>query len=142
MKPTIGLIGLLFAFCMSYSGYATSQEVETGIQLLTQNGISYVSGGTGEDQQQAMANLRKEYDLRATFAMKKTGEFLADIKVTIQNPSDEKVFEGASLGPLFFAKLAPGKYKVTADFGGKSQVQSILLKKGGVKDLYFYWERE
>jgi len=142
VKPIAGIIPLLLFCCMVDSDYALSQEVAVEIQPLTQNGIPYVSGGTGQDEKQAMTSIRKDYDFHATFALKKTGEYLADVGVTIQNPSGDKVFDGNSLGPLFFAKLPPGKYKITAVSDGKSQTQSILLNKSGTKDLYFYWESE
>lgn len=142
MKPLNGLLLALLFFGTANFDNARSQELVTGIQPVTQNAITYVSGGTGQDEQQAMAGMRKDYDLHATFAIKKTGEYLANVGVTIQNAKGEKIFDAGSLGPLFFAKVPPGQYKFTANSGGKAQVQSIVLKKNGVKDLYFYWDSE
>ncbi len=106
------------------------------------NGINYVSGGIGESQQKSMQEIRKDYNLLLTFATKKTGEFEADVKVNIQSSTGKTIFEMDSVGPLFYVKLPPGKYRINAELNGKSLSQSASVAKTGSKQLAFYWEEQ
>ncbi|MEO8407539.1 MAG: hypothetical protein ABI476_03830, partial [Oxalobacteraceae bacterium] len=117
-----------------------AEDTAAGVAAMTQNGISYVSGGIGAAQQQALKSMRKDYNLLLTFAVKKSGAYLADIKVNIQNAKGDKVLDTVSSGPLFYAKLAPGKYRVMAESKDKVLTKSVSIGKRGAKDLYFYWD--
>lgn len=140
MKRVNRLALLLLSSSLLMPGIGFSAEALMGIAPKTENGITYVSGGVGEGQAQTMKGMRKDYNLQLTFAIKGTGEYLADIKVNIQDAKGKKILETVSPGPLFYAKLPQGKYKVTAEFHGKSLTKSTNIKTSSARDLYFYWE--
>lgn len=106
------------------------------------NGIAYVSGGVGHDEQQEMLSLRKDYNLQLCFANRKTGEYRADILVTVKDANGVEVLSAMSDGPLFYARLPAGGYHVAALSDGMAQVRSVTLNKAGFRDLYFYWDSE
>ena len=136
------LPSLLFSACLLLPGIGFAEEEGTEAPTRVENGILYMSGGIGENQQQSMVQRRKDYTLALTFAMKKTGEYVADVNVLIQNAANQKILETKSTGPFFYAKLPPGKYKVSAELDGKSQSKSTQIKITGLRELYFYWEGE
>ena len=142
MKHVNRLALLLLSSILLIPGIGFSAEALWGLRPRPRMESPIVSGGIGEGQAQAMKSMRKDYNLQLTFAMKGTGEYLADIKVNIQDAKDKKVLETVSPGPLFYAKLPQGKYKVTAEFHGKPLTQSTNVKRGSARDLYFYWEKE
>lgn len=136
------LSSILFIPGIGFSGEAAT-EITTEITPVTEGNISYIGGGIGAGQAQAMKNLRKDFNLLLTFALKGSGEYLADINVSIQNAKGKQILETVSPGPLFYAKLPQGKYKVSAEYGGKVLIKSTDIKKGSVaRDLYFYWDKE
>ena len=122
MKRMNRLALLLLSSSLLMPGIGFSGEALMEIAPTTENGITYVSGGIGEGQAQAMMGMRKDYNLQLTFAMKGTGEYLADVKVNIQDAKGKEILETVSSGPLFYAKLPQGRYKVTAEFNGKPPV--------------------
>lgn len=142
MKRLICLTLLLMSSSLLLPGIAFSAGAAIGLTPKTENGITYVSGGIGAGQEKAMQDMRKDYNLQLTFALKGTGDYLADLKVNIQDAMGKKVLETMSPGPLFYAKLPQGKYQVTATFHGKSLTQSTDVEKGSARDLHFYWEHE
>lgn len=142
MKRMNRLALLLLSSSLLMPGIGFSGEALMEIAPTTENGITYVSGGIGEGQAQAMMGMRKDYNLQLTFAIKGTGEYLADVKVNIQDAKGKEILETVSAGPLFYAKLPHGRYKVTAEFNGKPLAKSTNIKAGSARDLYFYWEKE
>lgn len=101
------------------------------------NGIAYASGGIGEDD--PVARMSEHYNLHIIFAAKGNGEYLADIRVVVENSKGARVLEAESTGPIFYAKLPSGQYRITADYQGTALRKSVFVKDGRLQDLYFYW---
>lgn len=105
----------------------------------TEAGVMYVNGGIGNDEQQAIKTMRKDFNLEMTFATKNGGEFMSDIHLKIEDKSGKKVFKSGGIGPMFLIKLAPGTYTVMAKSRDQMQSKTITVGDGGIKNLYFYW---
>lgn len=144
MNPVqVGIQLLLGAsLLMSVIGIAGKNANATEPLERTERTIAYVSGGIGDDEKAAMDATRKNYNLWLTFASKKTGEYQADVKVTIKDSRANTLFEVSALGPLVHLKLPPGQYKIEADLRGKVQSQPVHIKPGGGTELIFRWESE
>ena len=110
-------------------------------QPKTENGITYLSGGIGKSEAQAMRAEAKRYPLSMTFSTRKDNEFLASVPVTIRNSSGKTVLDAVSEGPILLVKLPPGKYKVTAEAYGKTYRRSVQVSAKGDTPLYFHWPR-
>lgn len=103
------------------------------------NTTPYVSGGIGEDEQQALQAEAANYNLRLSFAEKGSGAYLSDVKVTIRNAADATILAAVSEGPWFFAKLLPGRYRITVEADGQPQTRTVILTPGQAMKLHFYW---
>ncbi len=130
------------AIAMAAASTAFSQEASrpTEPQVST-SGVKYVSGGIGAGSQQAMERVRKDYNLRLTFARPGSGEYLSDVRVRAENSSGEAALDVVSHGPLFFARLPAGSYRIKADFEGKAQVRPVTIRKGHSRELIFYFAK-
>ena len=109
--------------------------------MTSPEGISYASGGVGDSSQQAMEVIRKDFNLHITFARPKSGDFITDVQVGIENAHHEQIVNTVSSGPFFFADLPTGRYRITADAGGKSQTRSVSVTKGHTRGLVLYFAR-
>ena len=106
----------------------------------TQGDISYVSGGIGGDQRQALREAAPNYNLHLLFAGGGSGEYLSSIKVTIVDQQGVIVLEAVSEGPYFMAKMSPGKYKVSADAGSAgAQTRVVTVPPRGAASTSFFW---
>ena len=110
------------AFLLLPAIQAWSQEVHH------QDGISYVSGGIGLDEREAMKANRHGYNLFLTFA-EKSGAFVADVQVVVKALKGKKGFDTVSEGPFLYAALPPGKYRVSVEFEGMRQSRVVNLGK-------------
>ncbi|HJV02109.1 MAG TPA: hypothetical protein VJ752_16335 [Burkholderiaceae bacterium] len=104
--------------------------------------VPFLNGGVGEDQQQEMLAVRKDYNLLLTFASRGSGEFVADVHLTVTDHAGKTVLQLNGAGPLVYARVAPGNYKVEAVARGVTQTQAATVGKQGARDLYFYWAPE
>lgn len=143
MKTRFPLLATVLAvIALSWSGLALSSESYVIEPATSASGIEYVSGGVGADQREAMAAVRQNYNLHLTFARPKSGEYLSQVSVMIQNHKREQVLAEVSDGPMFFARLPAGTYKVTAEFQGKSQTKAVKVGSRGARGLVYYFAKD
>ena len=109
------------------------------IQVQNDRGIRYMSGGVGEGERAELNALSPQFNLRLLFAMQGSGDYLADIRVSILNARGETVLSAESRGPWFFAQLLPGAYTVNVDAMGQTQEQTTHISDARQTHLNFYW---
>jgi hypothetical protein len=100
---------------------------------------TYLNGGIGKDEEDAMHRIAKEFSLRLIFSEHKDGEFIANVPVVIVDAHGNPVFSLADAGPMLDVMLPKGKYKVSARFKGLTESQEVNLDGKEGKDLYFHW---
>lgn len=99
----------------------------------------YVTGGVGADEQAQMEQLRSQFNLRILTARRKSGDFLADARVSISRGS-ETVLQALMTGPLMLIQLPPGSYRVTVAAEGKEVERPVTIGRGERRELYLYWD--
>ena len=107
-------------------------------QVITQNGVSFVSGGVGVDSQERLNAREKEFNLKLVFTLVE-GNYLADIGVTVKNAAGKTVIEHTAEGPFFMAKLPAGTYSVSVVDDGKEQTRKVAVRDGRLRTEYFRW---
>ncbi|MDD1621036.1 MAG: carboxypeptidase-like regulatory domain-containing protein [Methylococcaceae bacterium] len=123
----------------SISGFAEEQPL---ITPQTQGEVSFVSGGVGGDEREAMQAIRANYNLNLLFSVKGSGEYLSDVKVRITDSKDNTVLDTVSDGPKLFAKLKPGRYVVTVDSDGQVLHKTATVGDKRTTSLSFTWPAE
>lgn len=122
---------------------ATQKEIE-GVVLIPmmQNGISYIGGGVGVEERQALAQWAKSYSLRIEMALK-SGEYLGDLQIKIFDNTGKRVLESLSDGPLMYLQLSSGRYKVEISdpksTGLATKVREVSVSEGQQTRLFFSW---
>ena len=114
---------------------------QDSIVVETITATTYLNGGIGKPEADAMRRMAKEFPLRLTFSERKDGEFIADVPVVITDARGNPVFELPKAGPLLYVMLPNGKYKVSARFKGLTESREVTLAGKEGKDLSFHWKR-
>ncbi|CAG2155354.1 carboxypeptidase regulatory-like domain-containing protein [Cupriavidus numazuensis] len=103
------------------------------------SGVPYVAGGIGKGQVDAMRSMQANYNLRMTFARARTGEYLADIRVRVEDLHGKRVVDAMVPGPLLYARLPEGTYRVSSTFGTQEQTRQVKIERGHARELVIYF---
>jgi hypothetical protein len=136
MKKITILVMSFFVFSLATAYFTT--VAQAGPMVKSYEGITYISGGVGDDELQNLQAMAKSYDLKLVFAAK-SGNYLADTHVVIKDSQGKIVLETVSDGPWFLAKLPAGQYTITAITAGKPEIQKVAISPVGHTVHYFYW---
>ena len=136
----------MIATAIAVSGLAltlnTSPALASNLPATHRQGaVSYLSGGIGLSESDAIKHVAKAYPLELEFVLKAKpkAEYLADVKVQIKNAHDKTVLKATAGGPFLLAKLPAGKYTVSADRDGKVVHRLIQIAANGHQRVVFEW---
>ena len=118
---------------------------------ITVGNVTYLSGGVGDSEAEAIRAIAKSYALEVVFVqkLKQREEFLASVKVKIQDHHHNLVLDINTEGPYLLANLPAGHYQVIAEHNGVVKQQWLMLgdtsknndshKKTAHKKIVFWW---
>ena len=68
----------------------------------------------------------------------RNGDYLANIAVTLSDARGNAVLDTIAEGPIFYAHVPPGRYRLTVSNQGQSQNRDLTISKGATRQD-FYW---
>jgi len=104
--------------------------------------VTYLSGGVGLDESQAIKQAMPDYPLVLEFSGKTQygNEYLAAVPVTIVDAHDKTVLQTAANGPFLLARLPAGRYTVAATYQDKTERRTIDVTPHGHVREFFLWQ--
>lgn len=97
----------------------------------TAGGYPYMNGGVSYDEQRAMEQAAKIYNLKLVFT-RSVGTPAAPDLVMIGANNNGKIEKIVTRGPWFYIQLPPGGYTILARFGRQAVlVRNVKLSEGG-----------
>jgi len=129
---------LLFPIALNATNLAPIDNTGVQIQPMQQNGITYLSGGIGEDEARAIGQAQG-YNLHMTFAIGPENKYVPDVDVTVQDASGQALLTLSDAGPLVYVQLPPGKYSVVATRNGEERRDTADVGSGAARKLVFHW---
>lgn len=109
-------------------------------EIQTDSNLSCMMGGIGLDESKAMREEAKKWPLVIEFTEQqgKSYAWISGAELQIINAKGETIFFDKCNGPMFFAKIIPGKYELIATYQNqvKKRVVSINGKQSKVS---FIW---
>ncbi len=130
---TLALPVVLFA--MGSSALAQPSQVQKI------NGVSFVSGGVGDEAMTQLTAMETQFDLKL-FLVGKSGTYLSDIGVAITDANDKGVLLTTSDGPVLLANLPSGTYSIKATKNGDMVVQLVNVTLGQLRTVYLRFPNE
>lgn len=111
----------------NYEAATTSQLRSTStMETVNPNGIQYLSGGIGADEQMMLKQAEAQYPVKVVFA-NSNGAYMSDVDVTVKNTSGETVLGLTTDGPVLLMDLEPGTYTLSADDGMQVKTQKLSV---------------
>jgi hypothetical protein len=142
-----GLCGAAaLAMLIGAAGIASAADpqpgtVEAGDVDLTvkqNNGVPFVTGGVGDEEQDALRAMDAKFNLRIHLATT-DGKSLGAGSVRIEDQQGRTVVDAPTNGPIFLAKLPAGPNRVHAVAGGRSASRSATVPSVGQEEVTLTW---
>jgi hypothetical protein len=134
------LIACTFILC-SYD-MSRGEDVSSFLEeMKTSQGITYVSGGVGFEEREALTQVGSKYSLKLIFALS-SGEYLNDVRVEITDAEGIEVINAVSAGPWFFASLKDGSYSILVTSKDMTKtLKNIQILEERQKVLHIHWPK-
>ncbi|MCP5307477.1 MAG: hypothetical protein H6953_18875 [Chromatiaceae bacterium] len=99
-----------------------------------------MNGGIDEGNERYMREIAKDWSLRMIFSERKNNEFVADVTLLVTDTHGVPYLQLSDAGPMTYAMLPAGKYRITARFRGRSETREVTLDGKTGRDVYFHWK--
>lgn len=141
MLPIAAVGVLMFPVVLNAASLEPIDSTGVQVQQQQQNGITYLSGGIGEDEARAIQQAQG-YNLHMTFSTGTENKYVPDVNLVIQKNPGQPVLTLNEAGPLVYVQLPPGKYTVVATRNGEERRDSADIGSGAARNLVFHWGAE
>ena len=129
---------ILSAACLTFSSMVFAQIPDTQYS----QGISYISGGVGEEESQAILTESKQWPLLLELSQLENGRgvWIFGAKIKILNAMNQVIFDAQADGPYILINLTAGQYQIEASYQGSIQKKSVLIQGSGLQKLAIFWK--
>ena len=105
-------------------------------------GISYISGGVGEEESQAILAEAKQWPLLLELSQLENGRgvWIFGAKIKILNAKNQVVFDAQADGPYILINLPIGQYQIEASYQGVVQKRLLSLQASAPQKLAIFWK--
>lgn len=110
---------LIIALALGIAAPAVADEAALGIKVRRQSGISYISGGLG-DQAKAFEQVAPKYPVQLLFTQGGEHTPITGVKLTVRDVKGDALLEAASEGPLFYLNTPSGRWTFEAEYAGET----------------------
>jgi hypothetical protein len=105
-------------------------------------GISYISGGVGEEESQAILAEAKQWPLLLELSQLEDGRgvWIFGANIQIENAKHQTIFDAQADGPYILINLPVGDYLIEATYQGVVQKRSVNVKSAIPQKINIFWK--
>jgi hypothetical protein len=126
--------------------YAESMPKQVGViddtgglpHVKQENGISYISGGAGSDEADALNSMSGQFNLKLTMTVP-SGQYTTPRKLRLEDAHGKPMLEIEPSGPIFLAKMPAGEYVVQATAEGQTLTRKVTVPPSGLEAVALTW---
>lgn len=104
------------------------------------HGVSYVNGGIGSEEVEALQAYRKQFNLYFIFSEGKIGRVIDSVDLSIRNAQNQEVFQLNNAAPRLLLSLPAGKYQAVASYQGHQQRYVFEHAVGKQQRIILNWK--
>jgi len=105
-------------------------------------GVSYITGGVGEEESSAIVAEAKQWPLLLELSQLENGRgiWIFGSQIKILNASNAVVFDAKADGPYMLINMTAGDYVIQAAYQGVEQKKAISIKTGQTQKISIFWK--
>ena len=130
------LIALIVLSSVSYSGFGQLPEV----QII--NNYSYIMGGIGEHEADAIQAVAKKWPLSIQFTehLENYDSWVSGVELKIINSAGHTIFDERIDGPMFLANLPKGNYELIGTYRGVNKNHKVQIMTDESLQISMNWQ--
>jgi len=105
-------------------------------------GVSYITGGVGEEESTAILAEAKQWPLLLELSQLENGRgvWIFGSQIKIANTKGAAIFDAKADGPYMLVNLDAGDYVIQASYQGVEQKRAISIKAGQPQKISIFWK--
>ena len=105
-------------------------------------GISYITGGVGQSEADAILAEAKEWPVMLELSQIKNGRgiWIAGVNIKAMNTKKQVMFDALADGPYMLINFVPGDYVLEADYQGVVQKRTLSIKASSSQKMSLFWK--
>jgi len=119
---------------MALGAALAATAVAQPLEHRARNGVNWMTGGVSLEERDVMRDFAPDYNLQVVVAIEGSGEYRAEVPVTIEDRNGDAVLNVVTDGPWLFARVALGRYRIRT---GDGQERTIEVGANGRTVVYF-----
>ena len=129
---------VITSFFLIVSGFAFAQIPATQHSY----GISYISGGVGEEESVAILAEAKQWPLLLELSQIENGRgvWIFGAQIKLINKQQKVIFNAQADGPYMLINLEPGDYSIEASYQGVEQKRTLNVKANASQKISVFWK--
>ncbi|WP_353431896.1 carboxypeptidase-like regulatory domain-containing protein [Polynucleobacter sp. MWH-UH23A] len=129
---------VITSFFLIVSGFAFAQIPATQHSY----GISYISGGVGEEESVAILAEAKQWPLLLELSQIENGRgvWIFGAQIKLINKQQKVIFNAQADGPYMLINLEPGDYSIEASYQGVEQKRTLNVKANASQKISLFWK--
>lgn len=133
LLKSIFVINLLISSALGFAQIPDTQHSQ---------GISYISGGVGEEETIAILTEAKQWPLLFELSQIENGRgvWIFGARIKILDSKKQVIFDAQADGPYMLVNLEPGEYLIEASYQGVVQKRPIGLKAATPQKISIFWK--
>lgn len=116
------------------SALTMTEQPTTMIETHRSGSIEYITGGIGEQELAAIRSMGSNYNLKVVTAMP-DGAYLNNVDLTVADARGTPILNATTQGPLFYAKLPPGRYNIIVRVNGQTVEKAVTAGSTPVPEV-------
>jgi hypothetical protein len=141
LTPSKVILAMLLSFSPMVLQAANEVPIDMSVVQLEpkeQNGITYLSGGVGQDESQAIQQVRG-YNLHITLSSGPDNKYLSGVDVVIQTAKGRSIVSLSQVGPIVYVKLPADNYVIIASQNGHEKRSTVVLEGSSTGTVNLHW---
>ena len=136
MKTLIRSLALVLCLLAGSSVWAQIPQTQYS------QGISYITGGVGEEESTAILTEAKQWPVLLELSQLENGRgvWIFGSQIKILNAQNAVVFDAKAEGPYMLINLTAGDYAIQASYQGVEQKRTISVKAGQPQKFSIFWK--
>ncbi len=111
--------------------------------MQTDSGLSYVTGGVGDQSQAMLESNYGDYSFKlVNVSNAERAGYVADVEVWITDDNGDNILHTSANGPWLIADLPQGSYSLKATFNGQTQNHDFTVSGDESRRLVLSWDAE